>query len=391
MKIVIGMTGSVATTIAPKIVLAIAEGVPNCDAIDVVMTEKAQMFQNAERLARETGAKVYTERDEWVWRIEDKTEHTYVDGHTVTLPKPEPVFTDRWQKGYPILHVDLGKTSSALVIAPASMNTIAKMAHGITDNLLTSVYSAWDISCRPVIIAPAMNTKMWESPQNTTNIEALVSRGVKIVYPVEAMLACGDFGVGALARADVIAKEVAAALRWHFPVPQFWGGSGIPVGAHPGAFGAVRKHDRHCGVDLYCQAGTPVEAVEGGRVVLVEDFTGPAANCPWWLPTKAVKVEGPSGVVCYGEISPYSHVKVGDIVKAGDEIGVVIPVLRPEKLRKDIPGHMCSMLHFQLYEHGKLHLHGNDWGRDAKMPIEVIDPTPFLLSAHGAGNKLEMT
>jgi hypothetical protein len=168
--------------------------------------------------------------------------------------------------------------------------------------------------------------------------------------------------------------------KWVFPVdPRSV--PGVPVGKHPGAFGAVRKHDRHCGVDLYCPALTEVYAVEEGIVVSVEDFTGPAANCPWWLPTKAIKIEGESGVVCYGEIEPIGWV-AGDPVEEGDLLGRVIPVLPPEKLRKDIPGHSCSMLHVQIYKHGTIH-NPNDIGPTDEMPEDMIDPTPFLLAADG--------
>jgi hypothetical protein len=155
---------------------------------------------------------------------------------------------------------------------------------------------------------------------------------------------------------------------------------GVPVGAHPGAFGAVRKHDRHCGVDLYCKTNTVVRAVEDGVVVSIEPFTGSGANCPWWLNTWAVKIEGNSGVVCYGEIEPWTSLKIGEPVLRGDPIGTVIPVLKPEKLRKDIPGHSCSMLHMQIYKHGTLH-NPNDIGPTNEMPDDMIDPTPYLLNA----------
>lgn len=388
MRIMIGMTGSVATTIAPKIVLAIAEGVPNCDAIDVVMTEKAQMFQDAEQLARETGAKVYTERNEWIWAEEDKTEHTYEDGHTVVLPRPEKVFTDKWRKGMPILHVEMAKRSACLVIAPASMNTIAKMAHGITDNLLTSVYSAWDTT-RPVIIAPACNTRMWTSKQNLGNIEELARRGVRIIPPVIKKLACGDIGDGALADARVIASYVASQLEWSFPI-QLDACPGIPVGKHIGSFGAVRRHGKHhCGIDLYCQNGTPVYAVEPGTVVAIDGFTGASVGSPWWNETQAVKVEGASGVVCYGEIEPNPCIKVGYRVGRSDQVGYVKQVLMDGQLRPDIPGHSLSMLHLQLYVHGMVHK-DESWLVDNPAPAGVLDPTPFLLPICGSLPRLDM-
>ena len=383
MKIIVGMTGSVATTIAPKIAGAMTD-VTNASRVEVVMTDKAQMFHNAESLQRQTGFRVYTERDEWIWF------DTASDGQGNSIGFPR----DKWLKGDPILHVELAKRSSCLVVAPASANTIAKMANGIADNLLTSLYAAWD-PCRPVVIAPAMNTRMWDSPAVQRNLDFLARNGAKVVPPVVKKLACGDVGEGALAQAADIAKVVSDALRWNFPLfnsrsphlkELLAGFPGVPVGTHPGAFGAVRKYDRHCGVDLYHPEGFPVYAVEDGTVTSVEDFTGAKAGCPWWLDTKAVKVEGASGVVCYGEISPYQSWNVGDRIYRGEDIGVVIPVLPSHKHRKDIPGHSCSMLHFQIYEHGTAHK-DHDWGRDSEMPANVVDPTPYLLEAYGWDRK----
>lgn len=377
MNILLGLTGSVATKVAHKIIEAL-ESVPNCDEVRVVMTEKACMFWNPEALSRKCGVKVYTERDEWTWvktipsKIENREGEDYIEpGQFIT--------TDKWEKGLPILHVELAKWASCLVIAPATANTIAKVSRGICDNLLTCIYAAWDES-RPVVIAPSMNTRMWTSRNNAMSIHLLgdgVEGNVKFVSPVEKELACGDVGIGALADAKDIAKAVHGATRWSFPM--FWDRcTGVPIGSHPGSFGAIRKHDCHCGVDLYCTEGTPVLAVEPGVVVSIEDFTGHAAGCGWWLDTKAVKVEGASGVVCYGEINPCHSLQVGDKIDRHNTIGYVKPVLRPGKERPDIPGHSRSMLHLQLYKHGTIHGHACG---DKEVPDNVIDPTPLLLDA----------
>lgn len=381
MNILLGMTGSVATTIAPRIVAAM-EGVLNASDVKVIMTPSACMFYEAHSLQRRSSVKVLTEKDEWAWETGLKTEHVYDDGHRVVLPKPEPVITDRWEKGFPILHIELAKNSSVLVVAPASANTIAKMANGIADNLLTSVFLAWNTT-RPVIVAPSMNTRMWTSKVTQRNIHTLLEMGVVIVPPIFKTLACGDVGEGAMAMTEDITRAVNNNLRWRLPIIPSHGVLKIPVGNHPGSFGAVRKHDRHCGVDLYCLDGDPVEAVEDGEVVAVEDFTGSKAGCGWWLDTMAVKVEGASGVVCYGEIQPCSDIKVGKIIGQGEMIGTVTPVLPPHKLRTDIPCHSCSMLHLQLYKHGVLHKQNRDWGLSSEMPEEVLDPTPYLMSAYG--------
>lgn len=81
----------------------------------------------------------------------------------------------------------------------------------------------------------------------------------------------------------------------------------VPVGPHPGAFGVIRKHDRHTGVDLYVSRPEIVRPIEDGRVVGIIEFTGEAATptSPWWNRTQAVLVEGRSGVILYGELSTH--------------------------------------------------------------------------------------
>lgn len=198
MKILLGLTGSVATTIAPKIVKALEE-VKGAEALSVVMTEKAQMFMSADELRGktwETRVKVYTEQDEWTWDRDPELFNS-------PLPCPSKY---HWKKGDPVLHIELAKDFNVLVIAPATANTIAKMAHGIVDNLLLSVFAAWRSG--PVFIAPAMNSYMWESKTNRENLKILDNRGVILIPPVVKTLACGDTGDGALANVDDIAKMV---------------------------------------------------------------------------------------------------------------------------------------------------------------------------------------
>ena len=84
------------------------------------------------------------------------------------------------------------------VVAPLSANTLAKMANGMCDNLLTCVVRAWDFS-KPLLVAPAMNTYMWDSPFTTRHLEQLEALGVTVVDPVSKKLACGDVGNGAMA------------------------------------------------------------------------------------------------------------------------------------------------------------------------------------------------
>jgi hypothetical protein len=146
--------------------------------------------------------------------------------------------------------------------------------------------------------------------------------------------------------------------------------TGLPTGAHPGAFGVQRKYHTHEGIDLYAPEGTAVMAVEAGTVVRVVPFTGPKAGLPWWLDTQAVFVEGASGVVVYGEIE--AAVKEGDQVEAGAVLGRVVRVLAVDK------GRPTCMLHLELHVHGSRS--APEWLEHDQRPLVLVDPTPFLLA-----------
>lgn len=176
--------------------------------------------------------------------------------------------------------------------------------------------------------------------------------------------------------------------RWYFPIS---GCPGIPINHHPGAFGFNRRKNHHTGVDLYCKNGQQVFAVEDGTIVKIEQFTGSKVGHDWWNDTWGVMIEGSSGVVNYGELgrpdgtwyeNHYTTVlKVGQRVKRNELIGNVQQVLFDEKLRKDIPGHSCSMLHLELYKHGSREF--ADWHDPQKNP-NLLDATPYLMSAENA-------
>ena len=116
----------------------------------------------------------------------------------------------KWNKiGNPITHIDLKDWADVFVIAPLSANTMAKLVHGICDNLVTSIYRAYPVD-KPIVLAPAMNTDMWNHPLTQEHLEILYNRHkkIKVVKPVKKMLACGIEGIGALAPAIDILNEV---------------------------------------------------------------------------------------------------------------------------------------------------------------------------------------
>ncbi|MDX2080673.1 MAG: bifunctional phosphopantothenoylcysteine decarboxylase/phosphopantothenate--cysteine ligase CoaBC [Terrimicrobiaceae bacterium] len=113
---------------------------------------------------------------------------------------------ESWHPG----HIALADRADLLLVAPATANVIAKLANGIADDALTSIALA---TRAPLLIAPAMNGKMWEHPATTENTMRLKERGAIFVGPEEGLLACGYEGVGRLWNVDGILDEVARILQ----------------------------------------------------------------------------------------------------------------------------------------------------------------------------------
>ena len=113
-------------------------------------------------------------------------------------------------RGDPVLHIELRKWADVLLIAPLDANTLAKLAHGLCDNLLTCIVRAWD-GRKPLIVAPAMNTLMYEHPFTQQHLNILRHLQYTVVDPVSKPLACGDVGVGAMAAVDALVDAVLKA------------------------------------------------------------------------------------------------------------------------------------------------------------------------------------
>lgn len=128
-----------------------------------------------------------------------------------TLSKNE-VYSDIFQdKSLEVKHISLAEQSDMLVIVPATANIITKIALGIADDMLTCIALAmWE---KPIVIAPAMNTKMYMNPIIQESISVLKKRGCIIVEPKESMLACGTYGKGALADIAIINDAVVNEIN----------------------------------------------------------------------------------------------------------------------------------------------------------------------------------
>jgi phosphopantothenoylcysteine decarboxylase/phosphopantothenate--cysteine ligase len=128
-----------------------------------------------------------------------------------TLSK-QPVVTDLFdeKESWRPTHIQLADSADLLLIAPASANVIAAMAHGFANEALMAIALA---TRAPIYLAPAMNGKMWQHPATQDNVRLLQSRGCVFVGPDEGMLACGYEGVGRLLPVDEILKHALEVLR----------------------------------------------------------------------------------------------------------------------------------------------------------------------------------
>ncbi len=125
----------------------------------------------------------------------------FVTTLTLQTISKNTVFTDEFEiKESNLAHIELSKWADLVIIAPATANTLAKLANGLADNLLTTSILALPTKT-PIYIAPAMNTRMWDNPLTQDNLEKLQKfySNLTLIPPRESILACGEQGIGAMA------------------------------------------------------------------------------------------------------------------------------------------------------------------------------------------------
>ena len=184
MRVTVGVSGGIAAYKAAELVRALQR-----QALDVhvIMTESACKFIQPLTFASLTGHRVIVS----LW--DDVTGRT----------------GDQIAEQNGIEHISEAQWTDALVVAPATANILAKFAHGIADDFLSTMYLA---TTAPVLVAPAMNMNMWNHPATQTNLETLRQRGVRVIEPGTGELACGMVGQGRMAEPDAIADAVLGAL-----------------------------------------------------------------------------------------------------------------------------------------------------------------------------------
>jgi phosphopantothenoylcysteine decarboxylase len=186
-NVLLGVTGSVAATRTPALFAALRR---QGHQVRVVATRSSlYFFDPAELDSAHVGrnpAIVTLEEDEWPG--------------------------DRYRRDDTVLHIELRRWADLFVIAPLDANTLAKLAAGLADNCLTCVWRAWDVK-RPVLLAPAMNTLMWEHPLTARHLQQVTAdnANVRIISPITKSLACGDVGIGAMAEVDEIVAAVTSS------------------------------------------------------------------------------------------------------------------------------------------------------------------------------------
>ena len=180
------------STKKPCIVLGVTGGIAVYKACEVL------------RLLQKQGIDVYV--------VMTKNACQFVAPLTFETLSGHPVAVDTFERPatWEVEHIALAKRADLFLIVPATANIIGKMACGIADDMLSTTVMA---TRAPVMIAPAMNTGMWDNPATQENIKTLISRGVHVVAPATGYLACGDSGAGKLEDVGIIAERALAVLN----------------------------------------------------------------------------------------------------------------------------------------------------------------------------------
>ncbi|MGQ3057796.1 MAG: bifunctional phosphopantothenoylcysteine decarboxylase/phosphopantothenate--cysteine ligase CoaBC, partial [Nevskia sp.] len=174
-RILLALTGGIAAYKSAELARRFIKA--GCD-VQVVMTASAQRFIGAQTFQALTG---------------------------------KPVRASLWDEAAEAAmgHIELARWPDAIVIAPATANTLAKITHGLADDLLTTLVLATD---KPIFVAPAMNRLMWAHAATQANMATLRARGVRVIGPGSGEQACGEVGEGRVAEPEDVAKAVLGAL-----------------------------------------------------------------------------------------------------------------------------------------------------------------------------------
>jgi phosphopantothenoylcysteine decarboxylase/phosphopantothenate--cysteine ligase len=297
-RVTVGVCGGVAAYKAAELVRALQQ---NKFDVRVVMTRAAQEFVRPLTFSSLTGHKVIT----GMWEGD------------------APTGLDDQEQ---IEHISEAQAADAVVIAPATAHVLAKMAHGLADDFLSTMLLA---TTAPVIVAPAMNVNMWNHAATRANVALLRERGVIFVDPDAGYLACGMTGSGRLASVESIAAAVMAALSVRPSPAQDLAGETILVtaGGTREAIDPVRfLGNRSSGKMGYALAEAAKQ--RGARVILVSAPTAlsPPAGCAFVPITSAEEMR----------IAVMEHLANATVVIGAAAVADFrMPAIAPEKMRRE--------------------------------------------------------
>lgn len=177
-RVIVGVTGGIAAYKSATLVSRLAQGGAQ---VTVLMTESATRF---------------------------------IAPLTFQSLSGRPVYTSQWEhvESQDPQHISLARSAQAAIVAPATMNTLAKLANGITDDVVTVVFSAIDRSKTPTLLAPSMNETMWSQPSTRRNVETLRRDGFAFVGPAEGWQACRAVGPGRMSEPEELLSALVGAL-----------------------------------------------------------------------------------------------------------------------------------------------------------------------------------
>lgn len=196
MNILIGITSSVACIKIPELVAKLKNQLPNAN-ICLISTKNVLNFININDLNE-------------LPLLEDRLNFILAkdnDQKRVISFNDDDEWLSWSKRDDPVLHIELRKWAHIYLICPLDANTLAKLSHGLCDNLVTCVARAWDFS-RPIVVCPAMNTFMYENRLTKEQLDKLNELGYVEIKAVHKRLMCGDVGMGALAPIDDICNFI---------------------------------------------------------------------------------------------------------------------------------------------------------------------------------------
>ena len=139
----------------------------------------------------------------------------FVTTTTMQALSGRPVETDQWKSstGNAMPHIELTRNADAVIVAPATADFLAKLAHGLADDLLTTLALARDPTRTPLLVAPAMNVEMWDNPATQRNVVQLRADGIEILGPASGAQACGETGFGRMLEAHELLDDIVSFFQ----------------------------------------------------------------------------------------------------------------------------------------------------------------------------------